>query len=141
MFFLSMDSPQNFDSVFNNMNYKKEVASVNSTTLYSAKVSVVHPWNISSEPDFIKLTEGDHFLMELPNPSSSSSQSSPTTPDPSSGQPTPPQTQTQTSPPPPQDSNLVPPPPNAKPVSQSPPPPSPDLTQSPPSQSPPQVAV
>ncbi|KAM6592672.1 hypothetical protein CsatA_000375 [Cannabis sativa] len=69
MFFISMDSPQNFDSVLNNMNYKKEVAGVNSSTLYSAKVSAVHPWNISSEPDFIKLirimAEGDPFLMEL----------------------------------------------------------------------------
>ncbi|KAF4362812.1 hypothetical protein F8388_022469 [Cannabis sativa] len=69
MFFISMDSPQNFDSVLNNMNYKKEVSGVNSSTLYSAKVSAVHPWNISSEPDFIKLirimAEGDPFLMEL----------------------------------------------------------------------------
>ncbi|XP_062117728.1 probable glycosyltransferase STELLO1 [Humulus lupulus] len=68
MFFVSMDSPQNFDSVLNNMNYKQELPA-NSSTFYSAKVSAVHPWNISSEPDFIKLirimAEGDPFLMEL----------------------------------------------------------------------------
>lgn len=68
MFFLSMDSPQNFDPVLNTMIYKKEPA-VNSSTLYSPKVSAVHPWNVSGEPDFIKLirimAEGDPLLMEL----------------------------------------------------------------------------
>ena len=68
MFFISMDSPQNFDSVFNTMIYKRELPA-NSTTFYSAKVSAVHPWNVTGEPDFIKLirimAEGDPLLLEL----------------------------------------------------------------------------
>lgn len=68
MFFISLDSPQNFDSVLNTMTYKSKLSS-NSTTLYSAKVPAVHPWNVSSEQDFIKLirimAEGDPLLMEL----------------------------------------------------------------------------
>ncbi|PON38852.1 hypothetical protein PanWU01x14_309410 [Parasponia andersonii] len=68
MIFVSMDLPQNFDSVFKNMIYKQEVPA-NSSTFYSAKVSAVHPWNVSGEPEFIKLirimAEGDPLLMEL----------------------------------------------------------------------------
>lgn len=67
--FLSLDSPQNFDSVFNNMVYKRKPPPVNSSTIYSAQVSAVHPWNVVSEQDFIKLirimAEGDPLLMEL----------------------------------------------------------------------------
>lgn len=70
MFFLSMDSPQNFDPVLGSMVYKSEPASLNSSlSLYSAEAPAVHPWSISSEQDFIKLVremaEGDPLLMEL----------------------------------------------------------------------------
>ncbi|KAF9664742.1 hypothetical protein SADUNF_Sadunf16G0049700 [Salix dunnii] len=68
MFFMSMDSPQNFDSVLSTMVYKRKPPPDNST-LYSAQVPAVHPWNVSSEQDFIKLirimAEGDPLLMEL----------------------------------------------------------------------------
>lgn len=70
MFFLSMDSPQNFDPVLGSMVYKKKSSSFNSSSsLYSAQAPAVHPWSISSEQDFIKLVrqmaEGDPLLMEL----------------------------------------------------------------------------
>lgn len=69
MFFLAIDSPQNFDSVFSTMIYEEQPPSTNSSSLYSAKVPAVHPWNVSSEQDFIKLirtmAEGDPLLMEL----------------------------------------------------------------------------
>ncbi|KAF2307939.1 hypothetical protein GH714_033474 [Hevea brasiliensis] len=68
MFFVSMDSPQNFDSVLSTMVYKQKPPSINST-IYSAQAPAVHPWNVSSEQDFIKLVrimaEGDPLLMEL----------------------------------------------------------------------------
>lgn len=68
MFFVSMDSPENFDSVLNAMVYKRKPPSTNST-FYSAQAPAVHPWNVSSEQDFIKLirimAEGDPLLMEL----------------------------------------------------------------------------
>lgn len=68
MFFISLDSPQNFDSVLNTMTYESKPPT-NSSTLYSVKVPAVHPWNVSSEQDFIKLirimAEGDPLLMEL----------------------------------------------------------------------------
>ncbi|KAL3819796.1 hypothetical protein ACJIZ3_005701 [Penstemon smallii] len=68
MFFLAMDSPQNFDSVFDSMKYKQKLQS-NSTSFYSPGVAAVHPWNVSSEQDFIKLIRimaaGDPLLMEL----------------------------------------------------------------------------
>ncbi|KAL5745575.1 hypothetical protein ACOSP7_026721 [Xanthoceras sorbifolium] len=69
MFFLSMDSPQNFDSLLSTMIYKRKQPSANSTTLYSAQAPAVHPWSVSSEQEFIKLirvmAEGDPLLMEL----------------------------------------------------------------------------
>ncbi|XVF75785.1 hypothetical protein PTKIN_Ptkin13bG0214800 [Pterospermum kingtungense] len=71
MFFLSMDSPQNFDSVLSTMVYKQEQPSNNnsSSTHYSAQAPAVHPWKVSSEQEFIKLirimAEGDPLLMEL----------------------------------------------------------------------------
>ncbi|XWS59119.1 hypothetical protein CRYUN_Cryun08bG0094700 [Craigia yunnanensis] len=70
MFFLSMDSPQNFDSVLSKMVYKQELPSANaSSTHYSAQAPAVHPWKVSSEQEFIKLIrimgEGDPLLMEL----------------------------------------------------------------------------
>ncbi|KAI4300788.1 hypothetical protein L6164_034124 [Bauhinia variegata] len=68
MFFISMDSPQNFDHVLNTMVYKRKPPT-NSSTLYSAHVPAVHPWNVSTEQEFIKLirlmAEGDPLLMEL----------------------------------------------------------------------------
>ncbi|KAL0665852.1 hypothetical protein Bca4012_028556 [Brassica carinata] len=70
MFFMSMDSPLNFDPVLGSMVYKKKSSSFNSSlSLYSAQAPAVHPWSISSEQDFIKLVgqmaEGDPLLMEL----------------------------------------------------------------------------
>ncbi|KAL7225270.1 hypothetical protein ACSBR1_020618 [Camellia fascicularis] len=69
MFFLGMDSPQNFDSVFSTMIYKQEPPSTNSTSFYSPEVPAIHPWKVSSEQDFIKLIRimaaGDPLLMEL----------------------------------------------------------------------------
>ncbi|XP_052174121.1 probable glycosyltransferase STELLO1 [Diospyros lotus] len=68
MFFLAMDSPQNFDSVLGTMIYEQKPPS-NSSTYYSAEVPAIHPWTISSEQDFIKLIRimgaGDPLLMEL----------------------------------------------------------------------------
>lgn len=68
MFFLAMDSPQNYDSVFNSMRYKQKLQS-NSTSFYSAEAPAVHPWKVSDEQDFIKLIRtmaaGDPLLMEL----------------------------------------------------------------------------
>ncbi|KAL3841259.1 hypothetical protein ACJIZ3_025850 [Penstemon smallii] len=68
MFFLAMDSSDNFDPVFNSMRYKQKLQS-NSTSFYSAEVPAVHPWNVSSEQEFIKLIRvmaaGDPLLMEL----------------------------------------------------------------------------
>ncbi|XP_073279029.1 probable glycosyltransferase STELLO2 [Primulina huaijiensis] len=67
MFFLAMDSPQNYDSVFDSMRYKQKPQS--NSTFYSPEVPAVHPWNVSSEQDFIKLIRlmaaGDPLLMEL----------------------------------------------------------------------------
>lgn len=70
MFFLSMDSPQNFDSVLSTMVYKPEAQSANSSsTHYSTHAPAVHPWKVSSEQEFIKLIrimgEGDPLLTEL----------------------------------------------------------------------------
>lgn len=69
MFFLSMDLPQNFDSVLSTMIHKQEPVSTNSSSIYSSKVAAVHPWSVSSEQDFINLIrimgEGDPLLMEL----------------------------------------------------------------------------
>ncbi|XVF07223.1 hypothetical protein REPUB_Repub06bG0120000 [Reevesia pubescens] len=70
LFFLSMDSPQNFDSVLSTMVYKQDLPSTNSSsTHYSAQAPAVHPWKVSSEQEFIKLirimAEGDPLLMEL----------------------------------------------------------------------------
>ncbi|OMO71343.1 hypothetical protein CCACVL1_18282 [Corchorus capsularis] len=69
MFFLSMDLPQNFDSVLSTMVYKQDLPSNSSLTHYSAQAPAVHPWKVSSEQEFIKLirimAEGDPLLMEL----------------------------------------------------------------------------
>lgn len=69
MFFLSMDSPQNFDPVLSRMIYEENPSSTNSSTFYSDKVPAVHPWNVSSEQEFIKLIRimatGDLLLLEL----------------------------------------------------------------------------
>ncbi|CAM8890152.1 hypothetical protein QQ045_024576 [Rhodiola kirilowii] len=69
MFFLAMDSPQNYDSVLNNMVFKKKQPFGNLTTIYSAQAPAVRPWSISSEQEFIKLirvmAEGDPLLLEL----------------------------------------------------------------------------
>lgn len=68
MFFVSMDSPQNFDPILDSTIYKKNPPK-NSSTIYLAKVPAVHPWSVSSEQEFIKLirimAEGDPLLMEL----------------------------------------------------------------------------
>ncbi|XAR68522.1 hypothetical protein NMG60_11003668 [Bertholletia excelsa] len=68
MFFLAMDSPQNFDPVFNTMAYNQK-PSTNSSSFYSPEAPAIHPWNVSTEQDFIKLIRvmaaGDPLLMEL----------------------------------------------------------------------------
>ncbi|XP_057982105.1 probable glycosyltransferase STELLO2 [Malania oleifera] len=68
MFFISMDSPHNFDMVLNSMIYEQSRPQ-NSSTFYSARVPAVHPWDVTNEPDFIKLIRimatGDPLLMEL----------------------------------------------------------------------------
>ncbi|KAF8403784.1 hypothetical protein HHK36_011890 [Tetracentron sinense] len=69
MFFMAMDSPQNFDSFLSTMIYRTELPSNNASSFYSAQVPAVHPWNVSGEPDFIKLIRimatGDPLLLEL----------------------------------------------------------------------------
>ena len=69
MFFVSMDLPQNFDSVLGTMIYRQEPPSTNSSTFYSPEVPAIHPVNVSSEQEFIKLIRimaaGDPLLMEL----------------------------------------------------------------------------
>ncbi|XP_042491733.1 probable glycosyltransferase STELLO2 [Macadamia integrifolia] len=69
MFFMAMDSLHNFDSVLSTMIYKTDKPSNNSSSFYSVQVPAVHPWNVSNEPDFIKLIRimatGDPLLMEL----------------------------------------------------------------------------
>ncbi|KAM7524503.1 hypothetical protein LguiA_014405 [Lonicera macranthoides] len=69
-FFLAMDSPQNFDPVFETMIYMQNPPPpANSSMFYSAEVPAIHPWNVLSEQDFIKLirvmAKGDPLLMEL----------------------------------------------------------------------------
>ncbi|KAK7244533.1 hypothetical protein RIF29_39356 [Crotalaria pallida] len=68
MIYISIDSPKNFDFVLDKIIYKQKVPT-NSSTHYSAKVPAVHPWNVASEQEFIKLirimAEGDPLLMEL----------------------------------------------------------------------------
>lgn len=70
MFFRAMDSSRNFDPVLNTMIYETQTRSSNSSPhLYSAQVPAVHPWIVTSEPEFIKLIRdmavGDPLLMEL----------------------------------------------------------------------------
>ena len=70
MFFLSMDSPQNYDPVFRRMIYEENhPSSTSSTTSYCDKVPAVLPWNVSSEQEFIKLIRimaaGGPLLLEL----------------------------------------------------------------------------
>ncbi|XP_009368034.2 probable glycosyltransferase STELLO1 [Pyrus x bretschneideri] len=69
MFFMAMDSPNNYDSVLNTMIYKPDASSSNSSSIYSAQVAAVHPWTVSSESDYMKLIRsmatGDPLLMEL----------------------------------------------------------------------------
>uniref|UniRef100_A0A7N0V0P4 Glycosyltransferase STELLO1 n=1 Tax=Kalanchoe fedtschenkoi TaxID=63787 RepID=A0A7N0V0P4_KALFE len=69
MFFLAMDSPQNYDPVLNKMVFKKKQPQGNSTRIYTAQAPAVRPWSVSSEAEFIKLirvmAEGDPLLLEL----------------------------------------------------------------------------
>lgn len=69
MFFMAMDSPNNFDPVLNKMIYRTDLPSKNSSSIYWPVAPAVHPWSVSDEPDFIKLirimAEGDPLLMEL----------------------------------------------------------------------------
>ncbi|XP_047330348.1 probable glycosyltransferase STELLO1 [Impatiens glandulifera] len=68
LFFTAMDLPQNFDPVFNSMVYKEKLVS-NSTSFYSVNATAVHPFNVTSEQEFIKLIRimaaGDPLLLEL----------------------------------------------------------------------------
>uniref|UniRef100_A0A7N0UY85 Glycosyltransferase STELLO1 n=1 Tax=Kalanchoe fedtschenkoi TaxID=63787 RepID=A0A7N0UY85_KALFE len=69
MFFLAMDSPQNYDSVLNKMVFEEEQSQGNLTRIYDAQAPAVRPWSVSSEAEFIKLirvmAEGDPLLLEL----------------------------------------------------------------------------
>ncbi|GAA0154343.1 glycosyltransferase [Lithospermum erythrorhizon] len=69
MFFMAMDSLDNFDPVLDSMVYKRKPPSSNVTTFYSAEAAAVHPWSVSTEQEFIKLTRlmavGDPLLLEL----------------------------------------------------------------------------
>ncbi|XP_022152025.1 probable glycosyltransferase STELLO2 [Momordica charantia] len=69
LFFTAMDSVQNFDPVLSTTSYREKPPPTNSSTIYSVHVPAVHPWNVSSEQDFIKLVrimaEGDPLLAEL----------------------------------------------------------------------------
>ena len=69
MFFVSMDSTENFDSVLNTMAYKKKPPSNTTLGFYSPEAPAVYPWSVSSEEEFIKLIRimaaGDPLLMEL----------------------------------------------------------------------------
>ncbi|KAI3667387.1 hypothetical protein L6452_42443 [Arctium lappa] len=69
LFFVAMDSPQNFDSVFNTMVYKRKPASNTSLRFYSPEAPAVHPLRVSNEQEFIKLIRvmaaGDPLLLDL----------------------------------------------------------------------------
>lgn len=69
LFFMSMDSPNNYDPVLNSAIYSKGLLSPDSSQSYSLQAPVLHPWNVSSESEFAKLMElmapGDPLLMEL----------------------------------------------------------------------------
>lgn len=69
MFFLAMDSPQNYDSeALSKVVYSTE-KSFNLTNTYSPRVPAVYQLNIRDEIEFIKLVRvmasGDPLLMEL----------------------------------------------------------------------------
>ena len=71
MFFLAMDSPQNYDSeALSNIVYSTErSANASLVKTYSTRVSAVYPLDIRDEVEFIKLVRvmasGDPLLMEL----------------------------------------------------------------------------
>lgn len=71
LFFLAMDSVQNFDSdALSRVVYEKALPSNGSSlSYYTAKAPAVHPLKVQNEPDFIKLVQvmasGDPLLMEL----------------------------------------------------------------------------
>ncbi|GMH30637.1 hypothetical protein Nepgr_032480 [Nepenthes gracilis] len=69
LFFAAMDSPSNFDPVFDAMIYNGGATAANSSSAYSARVPALHPWSVSGKPDFMKLVRlmaaGDPLLMEI----------------------------------------------------------------------------
>ncbi|XP_020595063.1 probable glycosyltransferase STELLO2, partial [Phalaenopsis equestris] len=71
LFFIAMDSEQNFDSdALARVVYEKELPSNGSAlSHYRAKAPAVYPLKVQNEPDFIKLVQvmasGDPLLMEL----------------------------------------------------------------------------
>jgi len=69
LFFVAMDSPQNFDSVFNTMVYKRKPGSNTSLSFYSPEAPAVHPVRVLNEQEFIKLIRvmaaGDPLLLDL----------------------------------------------------------------------------
>lgn len=69
MFFIAMDSPQNFDPVFNKMVYKRKLGLNITTSFYSPEVPAVHPLRVSNEQEFIELIRvmaaGDPLLLDL----------------------------------------------------------------------------
>ncbi|PKU65025.1 probable glycosyltransferase STELLO1 [Dendrobium catenatum] len=71
LFFLAMDSQQNFDSdALARIVYQTTLPSNGSSfSYYTAKASAVYPLKVLNEPDFVKLVQvmasGDPLLMEL----------------------------------------------------------------------------
>ncbi|PKA66945.1 hypothetical protein AXF42_Ash003602 [Apostasia shenzhenica] len=71
LFFLSMNSPKNFDSnALTRVVYKGSLpANCSFLSYYTAKVHAVYPLKVENEPDFMKLVQfmasGDPLLMEL----------------------------------------------------------------------------
>nr|GEW04855.1 probable glycosyltransferase STELLO1 [Tanacetum cinerariifolium] len=69
MFFIAMDSPENFDSVFSKMIYKRKPPKNITRSFYSPEAPAVYPLRISNEQEFIKLIRvmaaGDPLLLEL----------------------------------------------------------------------------
>eukprot|EP00268_Persea_americana_P069571 TRINITY_DN98_c1_g2_i1.p1 TRINITY_DN98_c1_g2~~TRINITY_DN98_c1_g2_i1.p1 ORF type:complete len:757 (+),score=102.37 TRINITY_DN98_c1_g2_i1:473-2743(+) len=70
MFFMAMDSPNNFDSnALGTTIYRTDLQSNVSLSIYSAQVPAVYPCNVTDELDFIKLIRimatGDPLLMEM----------------------------------------------------------------------------
>ncbi|KAG9459624.1 hypothetical protein H6P81_004132 [Aristolochia fimbriata] len=70
MMFMAMDAPSNFDSeALRTIVYSTDPKVSEPVKIYSAQAPAVYPWNVSSEPDFVRLIRtmalGDPLLMEM----------------------------------------------------------------------------